>query len=81
MKLKDFLETDDFYTLTNNAKLLYLYLNAYAYKDKDNLVYCSELIMMILNVDSRPFSELRELGWIEIDEDSGVIEVKKEWEK
>ncbi|MBD8085419.1 septum site-determining protein MinC [Limosilactobacillus sp. c9Ua_26_M] len=78
MKLKDFLETDDFYTLTNNAKLLYLYLNAY--KDKDNLVYCSELIMMILKIDSRPFAELRELGWIKIDEDSGIINVTKEWE-
>lgn len=79
MKLKDFLETDDFYTLTNEAKLLYLYLNAY--KDKDNLVYCSELIMMILKIDSRPFAELRGIGWIKIDEDSGIINVTKEWEK
>lgn len=79
MKLKDFLETDDFCTLTNNAKLLYLYLNAY--KDKKHLVYCSELLMMMLKVDSRPFSELRALGWIKIDKDSGVIEVTKDWEK
>lgn len=26
MELKDFLETDDFYNLSNDAKLLYLYL-------------------------------------------------------
>lgn len=79
MELKDFLETDDFYTLTNNAKLLYLYLNAY--KDKDNLVYCSELLMMTLKVDGRQFSELREIGLIKIDEDSGIIEVTKGWEQ
>ena len=29
MELKDFLETDDFYNLSNDAKLLYLYLLAY----------------------------------------------------
>ncbi|MDY5628902.1 septum site-determining protein MinC [Limosilactobacillus coleohominis] len=75
MKYKDFLEADDFYTLTNDAKLAYFYFDAY--KDNDGFVYCSELIMATLNVDSSPILELQEIGLIKIDEDTGIIKVKK----
>ncbi len=76
MKLKDFLETDDFYTLTNNAKLLYLYLNAY--KDKDNLVYCSKLIANMTNTTYKEFNELKDNNLIRFDEYSVPVEIMKE---
>lgn len=66
MELKDFLEINDFYTLSNNAKLLYLYL--LAYKDENNLVYCSELICNVLHVNGNEFSELANVGLINLDE-------------
>lgn len=66
MELKDFLEINDFYTLSNNAKLLYLYL--LAYKDENNLVYCSELICNVLHVNGNEFSELANAGLINLDE-------------
>lgn len=76
MKLKDFLETDDFYTLTNNAKLFYLYLNAY--KDKDNLVYCSKLIANMTNTTYKEFNELKDNNLIRFDEYSVPVEIMKE---
>lgn len=76
MKLKDFLETDDFYTLTNNVKLLYLYLNAY--KDKDNLVYCSKLIANMTNTTYKEFNELKDNNLIRFDEYSVPVEIMKE---
>ena len=66
MELKDFLEINDFYTLSNNAKLLYLYL--LAYKDENNLVYCSDLICNVLHVNGNEFSELANAGLINLDE-------------
>lgn len=66
MELKDFLETDDFYNLSNDAKLLYLYL--LAYKNTDNLVYCSELIYDVLHVNGEEFSQLADAGLIKISE-------------
>ena len=76
MKLKDFLETDDFYTLTNEAKLLYLYLNAY--KDKDNLVYCSKLIANMTSTTYKEFNELKDNNLIRFDEYSVPVEIMKE---
>ena len=73
MERKDFLETNNFYTLTNSAKLLYLYLNAY--KDKDNLVYCSKLIANMTSTTYREFNELKDNGLIKFDEYSAPVEI------
>ena len=73
MELKDFLETVSFYTLTNNAKLLYLYLNAY--KDKDNLVYCSKLIANMTSTTYKEFNELKDNNLIKFDEYSVPVEI------
>lgn len=69
MELKDFLETDGFYTLTN----LYLYLNAY--KDKDNLVYCSKLIANMTSTTYKEFNELKDNNLIKFDEYSVPVEI------
>ena len=73
MELKDFLETDGFYTLPNNAKLRYLYLNAY--KDKDNLVYCSKLIANMTSTTYKEFNELKDNNLIKFDEYSVPVEI------
>ena len=75
MERKDFLETNNFYNLTNDDKLLYLYLDAY--KDKDNLVYCSELIAHMLGVTGKELNEL-EAGFINYDEDLVPVEIVEE---
>lgn len=76
MERKDFLETNNFYNLTNDAKLLYLYLDAY--KDKDNLVYCSELIAHMLGVTGKELNELKEAGFINYDEYLVPVEIVEE---
>lgn len=76
MELKDFLETNNFYNLTNDAKFLYLYLDAY--KDKDNLVYCSELIAHMLGVTGKELNELKEAGFIKYDEYLVPVEIVEE---
>lgn len=75
MELKDFLEADNFYTLSNNAKLLYLYL--LVYQDENSLVHCSELISNALHVDGTEFSQLAKVGLIRIGEPGEPIEITR----
>ena len=75
MELKELLETNDFYTLSNNAKLLYLYL--LVYQDENSLVHCSELICNALHVDGTEFSQLANVGLIRIGEPGEPVKIMR----
>lgn len=76
MKLKDFILSDDFYSLGNKAKLLYFYLAIM--KDNDGYVNSNLLIRHLLYASDTEYNQLLKTGLIEMNEDGSTVRVLKE---